>query len=47
MPMLSGMFGNHVVIIIINVTTISLFSVIRVLSFQFNASVRRTQIDRG
>jgi hypothetical protein len=46
MPM-SGIFGHHVVIIIITVTTYSLFSVVHGLSFQFNASVRRTQIDRG
>jgi len=47
MSMLSGIFGNHVVIIIITGITISLVSVVRGLSFQFNYSVRRTQIDRG
>jgi hypothetical protein len=45
--MLSVIFGNHVVIIIITVIAISLVSVVRGLSFQFNVSVRRTQIDRG
>ena len=44
--MLSGICGHDDVII--TVTTISLlFSVACGLSFQFNVSVRRTQIDRG